>query len=1306
MSAASEPIEEWSHWKLFRRTVSLVREGAEHGQHSTYKSLTYHVAGQRVEFRQPTEGAGTTLMHGDFARKLSPSEEALTFYMTKHPKLFKGARVLVAGAGLGLAGLAIAACTRAAHVELTDGDAEVVSTLKESTQLNSNAFGNTTVSVRKVLWDRIEDWPARGSYDLVVAADVVYLEFLHSALLGMVSRVLRPGATFLLFASRRNGSLEKFTSAAKAFFPSVEAFSDYDDDVGHAIGRTSKCFPIMVRLVAAREEQDIPASVKMMFEDCQRKRSEQEQERAKQRDRVREAKQRNKATLQMVKSREERLRLAAERAAEDPQDEGLARPRPRVPTVPQAEQEGRSDWGLFERACAPGAEGTGKDLVYECGGCSVTVRKPDGGDFLYGELARRVSASEEVLTHWVLKNRRKLKRKRVLELGAGVGLAGLTAGVCAAAKQVDLTDGDPRMVATMQESVALNGGAFQSKKVSVRRLVWGEDDVDAGVQYDWIIGADPFESGGSPSALLKTVRRLLKPSGTAVFFGQVAKGSMEGLPTTAAGLFDRVEVSRECDAEVTATLHRHGMRCLPQAVRLQRSMSSRPMASPPPPLRGPSAVGSAPALEAPASGTVPGERRGTAADDVLGGEAADAPARTRRALRRETLARRWAERAAARSAAESCAEGGGEPPAAPAAAATASEVAASMGPCASAGKARQLVPLVLGRGVIGEPLSPPPLAHGGSAAVPQPAAAARAVWQDGDLAAMANDNVGVRPPLNFGPAMLMGLPKPPPLWCGSKGACKGAPGTGLRAGWDLRFLKRNLATTCKCYVFCRPRFLFARCRRGWLIWAIGGDLVRPGCKIVRPAERGANKTGWRMQDRWVQDARCFWGGRCSTVRKGRREAAERDAVAQVESVLREAVAQAHDFPLHPSLALDGSEPRSYPKGVAELWDGCGASLPAELQGRAWGTVYKWRCALTFARRVQNLVWLEDKVSQRTLMRQWPAGAGQPLPSRWFAPEDLAEAEAAASHLAAAGAPFVVKPRHAACGQGQTVIQPPAGAEGEAAADGSAGRWESLCWPGAGAEAARSPPAGSGAAAAAADADLGLAGEAALAVRAALAVGCKAGETWQLYQVPRGVGLEPLYPSLGASAVEPLRPLELKVQSIWGRVVGATLHTSQAVWVLPDGRLHRWGRRVAGNKALQRMYGAMPPSAEAALRSALVEHWPHLRSETEAISRRWGLDEVRVDWFVGCPRWGPRICEVTWMGTGDRVPCTLQLAVADAFFAGHRRRLERSAERPEDPPPSAALGDPLESESRRGGPSALPAAAGGPRPSSRPGRAGA
>lgn len=568
---------ERSNWGLFHRTVSVVREGS-----NAYKSLVYQCTpNQTVEFRQPLEGAGTTLMHGDFARKLSPSEEALAIYIIKHPRLFEGKRVMDVGAGLGFAGLVCATCTNPSCLELSDGDPEVVSTLRSSVELNLSSFGSTRVDVRKVLWDRSEEWSERGSFDLVIAADVVYLDFLHAPLLGMVARVLRPGGTFLLFASRRNGSLEKFINNAKAFFPSVEACTDYDSDVAKAIGKHAKCFPVMVRLVAADVVEELPASVAQLCEELREKRALQEKQ-AKLAERLRKKEMaRHRARSQsLIEHRKKRLealeveeeeRLAAEAAAAAA-TVTPAVAKQRVPTVSQAEQEGRSDWGLFPRQCIQSCDGSYKDMIYEIGGQQITIRRPlSNGGFACSE-ARKVSPSEEVLALWASKRRRLLKRKRVLELGSGCGLAGFSIATCIAAKHVEITDGDPNVLAMLEGSKMLNCDAFTAKKVCTSQLVWGE--VPDGLKpFDFILAADILD--GDFSVLLKTLRRLLKPTGTIIIFS--SQHNTDTFLSAAKPVFDRIEVTRHYDEEVTRALQ--GMARFPKMLRLQRSDAFVPRSS-------------------------------------------------------------------------------------------------------------------------------------------------------------------------------------------------------------------------------------------------------------------------------------------------------------------------------------------------------------------------------------------------------------------------------------------------------------------------------------------------------------------------------------------------------------------------------------------------------------------------------------------------------------------------------------------------------------------------------------------------------
>lgn len=196
-----------------------------------------------------------------------------------------------------------------------------------------------------------------------------------------------------------------------------------------------------------------------------------------------------------------------------------------------------------------------------------------GSGFLSSD-ARKVSPSEEVLAMWVLKRRRRLKRKRVLELGAGCGLAGLTVASCTSAKHVEITDGDPNAVAMIEGSIGLNTDHFSAKKVCKRQLVWG-DCAESLKPFDLILAADVLE--GDSSALLNAMKRLLKPTGTVIMFASPNNGCLNTFVSAAKPIFDRIEVSKHYDEDVTKALH--GMTCFPRMVRMERSNAFVPKAA-------------------------------------------------------------------------------------------------------------------------------------------------------------------------------------------------------------------------------------------------------------------------------------------------------------------------------------------------------------------------------------------------------------------------------------------------------------------------------------------------------------------------------------------------------------------------------------------------------------------------------------------------------------------------------------------------------------------------------------------------------
>mmetsp|Transcript_35706 Transcript_35706/g.65525 ORF Transcript_35706/g.65525 Transcript_35706/m.65525 type:complete len:877 (+) Transcript_35706:35-2665(+) len=648
-----------SDWGLFNRSTSVVRqEGESDGARLAYKNYRYTCSGKVVEFKKPLQGAGTALMHGDFARKLSPSEEALATFILKHPKLFDGKRVLDVGAGLGFAGLACAVCTEATVVELTDGDPVVVDTLRASAKLNEQSFGTTEVVVRRCLWDKIEDWPEKGSFDIVIAADVVYLDFLHSTLLSMVSKSLRHGGQFLLFASRRNGSLERFVGTAKHAFQSVHMSDDYDADVAKAIGRSTKCFPVMVRLYpGCLEAPELPSNVAKICEEMREQRSKETKRMAKEA-RCREKSEENhrfvtemlleqrKRRLEEQKDREAEEHAASEAAAASAAEPAHSSAPSRQSAVPTPEPDGMSDWGLFPRECHTSDDMTGcKLLTYDCRGQSVTIRKPLHGDFFHGDFARKLSPAEEVLALHILKRHRQFKKRRVLILGAGIGLAGVVAATCTSAKHVEVTDGDVNAVEIIRENLALNSTSFRAKKVSSRRLLWGES-AEAMKPFDWILAADVVYHADSHMQLLGTMKRLLKPSGTVLLFAPPRNGSLEQFVITAGAHFDHIETTRDYDPDVARAMH--GMKCFPQMVRMQRSNIRWALTSAPP-----LAIVSATKKIArlPSKDLAVDATAALATGDTCAAPSkddGDVPSLRKAALRRKVLAERWRQKVAAR----------------------------------------------------------------------------------------------------------------------------------------------------------------------------------------------------------------------------------------------------------------------------------------------------------------------------------------------------------------------------------------------------------------------------------------------------------------------------------------------------------------------------------------------------------------------------------------------------------------------------------------------------------------------------------
>lgn len=96
-----------------------------------------------------------------------------------------------------------------------------------------------------------------------------------------------------------------------------------------------------------------------------------------------------------------------------------------------------------------------------------------------------------VLAEWCIKNKSIFQNKSILELGAGVGLAGITVNLKCQPSRVYLTDCHESVLAILKKNVQLNFA--ESSKVSVLNLPWELIDAENCQSFgkiDVVIAAD------------------------------------------------------------------------------------------------------------------------------------------------------------------------------------------------------------------------------------------------------------------------------------------------------------------------------------------------------------------------------------------------------------------------------------------------------------------------------------------------------------------------------------------------------------------------------------------------------------------------------------------------------------------------------------------------------------------------------------------------------------------------------------------------------------------------------------------------
>eukprot|EP00903_Cladosiphon_okamuranus_P016033 g14804.t2 len=168
-----------------------------------------------------------------------PAEQVLLHLLLSSPlaSSVAGCRVLELGAGMsGLAGLGLAACSRAAEVVITDGNPDALKTLETCVDLNAKegVFGDTKVSARRLVWDSLDRNADRaallgpspdggGRFDLIVASDCLFFKDFHDDLISTIESLLKPGGRAVLVQPQRGGTASLFMQRVVATGTAADA---------------------------------------------------------------------------------------------------------------------------------------------------------------------------------------------------------------------------------------------------------------------------------------------------------------------------------------------------------------------------------------------------------------------------------------------------------------------------------------------------------------------------------------------------------------------------------------------------------------------------------------------------------------------------------------------------------------------------------------------------------------------------------------------------------------------------------------------------------------------------------------------------------------------------------------------------------------------------------------------------------------------------------------------------------------------------------------------------------------------------
>ena len=136
-----------------------------------------------------------------------------------------------------------------------------------------------------------------------------------------------------------------------------------------------------------------------------------------------------------------------------------------------------------------------------------TLFKADGGEGLH------LWESSVVLSRYSLKHNSIFENKKIIELGCGCGLLGISILKEIPVEKYTFSDYNSSVLDNLRDNLKLNGISQKDKNIEIKQDDWKNYENMIPNEYDIIIGTELIYKGGAILELAKVINKILKPDG-------------------------------------------------------------------------------------------------------------------------------------------------------------------------------------------------------------------------------------------------------------------------------------------------------------------------------------------------------------------------------------------------------------------------------------------------------------------------------------------------------------------------------------------------------------------------------------------------------------------------------------------------------------------------------------------------------------------------------------------------------------------------------------------------------------------------